>query len=63
MAPRSWTLGARSAAEGAVEEGGEEVFSLTQYLPLHRTQALHSLNHGRELLLEGERGHRNPKRP
>ena len=44
-----------STAEGAVEEGGEEVLGLTQRLPLHRTQALHSLHQGRELLLEGRR--------
>ncbi len=42
-------------AEGAVEEGGEKVLGLAQRLPLHRTQALHSLHQGREFLLEGER--------
>jgi hypothetical protein len=31
---------------------------LTQRLPLDRTQPLHSLHQGGELLLEGERGHR-----
>ena len=45
----------RSTAESVMEERGEEVLGLTQRLPLHRTQALHSLNQGRELLLEGER--------
>ena len=42
-------------AEGAVEEGGEEVLGLAQRLPLHRTQTLDSLHQGRESLLEGER--------
>ena len=51
--PGLWTFGARSTAEGAVEERGEEVLGLTQRLPLHGTQALHSLNQGRKLLLEG----------
>lgn len=55
----SWTLGARSTAEGAVEEGGEEVLGLTQRLPLHHTQALHPFHQGCELLLEEEWWHRN----
>ena len=38
-------FGAQSTAEGAVEEGGEEVLGLTQRLALHRTQVLHSLNY------------------
>jgi hypothetical protein len=41
----------RSTAEGAVEERGEDVFSLTQRLSLHRTQTLHSLSQDGELLL------------
>ena len=40
-----------SATEGMVEEGDEEVLSLTQRLPLRRTDALRSLNQGGELLL------------
>ncbi len=51
-------IGARSAAEGAVEERGEAVFGLTYRLPLHRAQTLHSLNQGREPLLELERRQR-----
>ena len=49
----TWVVDIRawSTAEGAMEERGEEVLGLTQRLPLHRTQALHSLNQGRELLL------------
>jgi hypothetical protein len=43
----------RSTVEGVAEKGREEVFCLTQRLPLHRTQVLHSLNQGRELLLKG----------
>ena len=46
---------ARSTAEGAVEEGGEEVLGLAQRLPLHRTQTLHSFHQSRKLLLEGKR--------
>ena len=44
-----------------MEEGGEEVLGLAQCLPLHRTQALYSLNQGREFLLEGERGVISPR--
>jgi len=33
------------------------VLGLTQRLTLHRTETLHSLSQGRELLLDGERGH------
>jgi hypothetical protein len=44
-------FGPRSNAEGAVEERSEQVLGLAQRLPLHGTQALHSLNQGRELLL------------
>jgi hypothetical protein len=33
-----------------MEERGEEVLGLTQRLALHRTQTLHSLHQGRELL-------------
>ena len=54
--PLPWTSVARSTAESAVEERGKEVLGLAQRLPLHRTQALHSLNQGREFLLEPERG-------
>ena len=49
----------RSTAEGAVEEGGEEVLSLTRRLTLHRTQALYSLDKGPKLLLERKRRERN----
>ena len=38
-----------------MEEGAEKALGLTQRLPLHRTQTLHSLDQGRELLLELER--------
>src|SRR5208282_3460373 len=47
----SWDpVGARSTAEGAVKEGGEDALGPTQRLPLHRTQALDSprrAHHGR----------------
>jgi len=44
--PGSWTFGppARSTAEGAVEERGEEVLGLTQCLLLHRTEGLDPLH-------------------
>ena len=45
---------ARSTDESAVKEGGEEMLGLAQGLALHLTQALHLLNQGRELLLEGD---------
>jgi hypothetical protein len=47
--------------EGAVEEGGEEVLSLTQRLSLHGTQTLYSLSPRREVLLELEWGHGDGK--
>jgi hypothetical protein len=40
-----------------MEEGGEEVFGLTQRLALYRAQTFHALNEGCELLLDWERGH------
>jgi len=33
------------------------VLGLTQCLPLHGTQSLHSFHHSRELVLERKRGH------
>jgi hypothetical protein len=47
-------FGARSSAEGAVEEGGEEMLGLAQRVPLHRTQALNSLRQIQELLLTAQ---------
>jgi hypothetical protein len=35
-----------------MEERGEEVLGLTQRLPLHRPQVLHSLHQSRKLLLK-----------
>src|SRR5689334_14719236 len=55
--PGSWTVGARSTAEGTVEERGKEVLGLSQGLALYRAEALLSLNQGCELLLKYERGH------
>jgi hypothetical protein len=50
-------LGAWSAAEGAVEERGEEVRGLAQRLLLHRTQALHSLRQFQKSLLMADVWH------
>ena len=47
----------RSTAEGALQEGGEEVLGLTQRLALHGTQALHTPHKGSELLLEAQWRH------
>jgi hypothetical protein len=48
---------ARSTAEGAVEERGEEVFGLTQRLALHGTQTLYSLREFQESLLMADVRH------
>jgi hypothetical protein len=37
-----------------VEKRLEQVLGLTQFLQLHHTQALYSLDQSRELLLEGK---------
>src|SRR5580704_3310839 len=57
--PGAWRFGERSTAERTMKERGEEVLGLTERFPLHRTQALHSLNPGRELLLAGDRWYRD----
>ena len=46
---RHW--GARSTAEGVVEERGKEVLGLTQHLPLNGTQTLNLLHDGSEFFL------------
>lgn len=55
MRPRSWKFRAKLPAEGAMEKRGEEVLGLTQRLLLHRSETIHTLDKGRELLLQGER--------
>ena len=53
----SCLFGIVGCSKCVVEKRLEQVLGLTQHLALYVTEALHALHQGRELLLEGKRGH------
>jgi hypothetical protein len=50
----SCLFGIVGCSKCVVEKRLEQVLGLTQFLQLHHTQALYSLDQSRELLLEGK---------